>query len=267
MTSHSSQLRLSSPILFTCEHASRRIPRAYKQLGMSRYDLKYSKDWYDPGSLDLMRLLADEFDASFLISTVSRLVIDANRRLQSKISDKDTFYSCALKRDVLIEDEYGERLVPIPFNRRHYSIAEERRRWNDFVKPYLERGTEMAQALYRRHGRVLLIQMHSFYPSYNGKVRTVDIDIISDTARPLFENFLSCMRTKTPLTIGDNQPWSMKDADGGIFDELQRKERHIVFGIDVNNKHLKTPSSIKKIARIIAGALRKSGILDAILDA
>lgn len=229
---------------------------------MSRYDLKNSKDWYDPGSLELMYRLANEFGASFLSSTVSRLVIDANRRLQTKVSKKDTFYSCALKRDVLVEDEHGERLVPIPFNRRHYSAIEERRRWNDFVKPYLKRGTEMAQALYRRHGCVLLIQVHSFYVSYNGKIRTVDIDVISDTARPLLENFLSCMHGETSLMIGDNQPWSMKDADGGIFDELQRKEGHIVFGIDVNNKHLKTSSSIKKITRIIANALRKSGILN-----
>lgn len=263
MTSHNSQLRLSSPILFTCEHASRRIPRAYKQLGMSRYDLQHSKDWHDPDSLELMRLLADTFGASFLASTVSRLVIDANRRLQTAVSSKDTFYSCALKRDVLVEDEQGERLEPIPFNRTHYSIAEERRRWNNFVKPYLVRGTEMANTLYQRHGRVLLIQIHSFYPFYNGRVRTIDIDVISDTARPLLNDFLHYLYKETSLAIGDNQPWSMKDADGGIFDELQRKEGHIVFGIDVNNKHLKTSSSIKKIARIIAGALRKSDIFDA----
>lgn len=255
MNPYSYRLKKETPLLFTCEHASRTIPRAYRQLGLSAYQLRHSKDWNDPGALELAKEFVRRFDASFLYSSVSRLVIDANRRLDAHTDKSDTFYSCALKRDLLIEDVEGERLIPIPGNRDVNGFREERRRWTKYVEPYQKMGERMSGSLIAIHGRTIVIQIHSFYPSYNGIARTVDIDIVSDTARDALEPIFSVLQNQQSYRIGDNHPWGMKDVDGGIFDSLQRKKNILVFGIDVNNKHLSDDVGIHSIAALIGRAI------------
>ena len=256
MKSFSYKFRSGSPILFTCEHASRRIPREYNRLGLRLEDLKNSKDWNDPGSYDLMRLLAEHFQASFLTANFSRLVIDANRRLDATTAHKDTFYSCALKQNVLVETESGEHLVPIPGNVVKNGVAEEKRRWNAFVRPYQEKGIELAKKILSAHDQCILVQIHSFYPTYNGKLRTVDIDVVSDVARPSLSPLISALKKQKDYKIGDNKPWGMKDVDGGIFDSLQKRPSYTVFAFDVNNKNLGKKTDIKAVSGVITQALK-----------
>ena len=258
MKLYSSVYRSNSPLLFTCEHGSKRFPRDYGQLGLTKKKLANCKDWNDPGSLELAQLLSNAFDASLIAANFSRLFIDANRRLDAKIVHGNTFHTSALKQCLLIDDGKQEKLIDIPGNLSSNVQREERNRWNEYVAPFQARGLEIARKIREQNGQVHVFQIHSFYPTYNGKKRRVDIDVASDKSSQLADRLIRTLRKSTDLVIGKNNPWGIDVVDGGVFDAIQHEANSTLIAFDVNNKHLQTPAKIKRIAKILIAALRQN---------
>src|SRR5258708_38191514 len=67
-----------APLLLLCDHASKAVPKALGDLGISDEELSRHIGW-DIGGLDAAIELADALDAPLLASGYSRLVIDCNR--------------------------------------------------------------------------------------------------------------------------------------------------------------------------------------------
>ena len=67
-----------APLLLLCDHASKAIPKALGDLGISDEELSRHIGW-DIGGLDAAIELAQALDAPLLASGYSRLVIDCNR--------------------------------------------------------------------------------------------------------------------------------------------------------------------------------------------
>ena len=68
--------------LLVCDHASNRIPRTLRNLGLETDQLVEHIAW-DPGAAEVARGLVARLDAPLLLSGYSRLVIDLNRPLAS----------------------------------------------------------------------------------------------------------------------------------------------------------------------------------------
>ena len=67
-----------APLLLLCDHASKAIPKALGDLGISDEELSRHIGW-DIGGLDAAIELSQALDAPLLASGYSRLVIDCNR--------------------------------------------------------------------------------------------------------------------------------------------------------------------------------------------
>src|ERR1700731_3135098 len=67
-----------APLLLLCDHASKAVPKALGDLGISDEELSRHIGW-DIGGLDAAIELAQALDAPLLASGYSRLVIDCNR--------------------------------------------------------------------------------------------------------------------------------------------------------------------------------------------
>src|SRR3954468_2270785 len=67
-----------APLLLLCDHASKAVPKALGDLGISEEDLGRHIGW-DIGGLDAAIELAAVLDAPLVASGYSRLVIDCNR--------------------------------------------------------------------------------------------------------------------------------------------------------------------------------------------
>ncbi len=67
-----------APLLLLCDHASKAVPKALSDLGISDEALSHHIGW-DIGGLDAAIELAHALDAPLLASGYSRLVIDCNR--------------------------------------------------------------------------------------------------------------------------------------------------------------------------------------------
>ena len=70
-----------APVLVTCDHASRAVPRALQNLGLDDAALALHIGW-DIGAAEVSRGLARTLDAPAILAGYSRLVIDCNRYLE-----------------------------------------------------------------------------------------------------------------------------------------------------------------------------------------
>ena len=75
----------AAPVVFLCDHASNRVPRALDSLGLPPAELERHIAW-DIGAAAITRRLAAHFDAPAVLAGYSRLVIDCNRRLEDEQS-------------------------------------------------------------------------------------------------------------------------------------------------------------------------------------
>lgn len=258
MQSYKSQLQTTSNILFTCEHASGRIPRVYHSLGLTRRELQQAKDWYDIGALALMQELAKAFDASYLYTTFSRLVIDANRGPHAILDAENSFHAPALKQSVLIDDHGKEKVIDIPANCMRNAHEEGESRWETYVQPYYSRGSEMIRKLREIHDDIYIIPIHSFSPTYNGEVRTIDIDVLSAHAHAQKDahKILHALEQQTSLVLGDNEPWALNVVDGGVWGEIAEDQHIHLIPFDINQRQLMDEKNITQMATLLATGIR-----------
>jgi len=181
-----------SPFVLACDHASRRIPRALGDLGLSEADRAAHIAW-DIGAAAVAQRLSAALDATLVLQNYSRLVIDCNRPPTAPDS---------------IPRQSGG--IPIPGN-AVITEAEASARQREFFDPYhaalgwilAERGAA---------GRTpVLIAMHSFTPAYPGQVRPWHAGLLYHRDIRLAQALLPLLRADGALTVGDNLPYAMGD--------------------------------------------------------
>lgn len=259
MRSFRSVTRKVNNLLLTCEHGSRRIPRRYNRLGLSKRELDGAKDLHDIGSLSLMQEMARQLRASYLYAMQSRLVIDCNRQINGTKKAKNTFHASALKQTLLTEIDGKEVIIPVPGNACK-SKKEEKSRFDHFARPYQEHGRMIAEKVCAIHGHAFVIQIHSFYPFYNGEERTTDIGILFNQSLHRAHQLINVLRKRTSLCIDANKPWNFRspDVQGGAFYPLERKHDIDIIVIEVNMKHLSSHAKQKKIAQLLCRSISEA---------
>ncbi|MFT4181916.1 MAG: N-formylglutamate amidohydrolase, partial [Rhizobium sp.] len=71
-----------SPIFIVCEHASRKLPERFGDLGLSQEALSSHIAW-DPGALAVACKISASLDATLVYQRFSRLIYDCNRPPES----------------------------------------------------------------------------------------------------------------------------------------------------------------------------------------
>ena len=72
-----------SKIIILCDHASKTIPKKYKNLGLSQKNVNKHIGW-DIGALKLAKKISKRTNSTLIYSGYSRLLVDCNRALQTK---------------------------------------------------------------------------------------------------------------------------------------------------------------------------------------
>lgn len=150
-------------LIFTCEHASYRVPREFQCVAdRARSALKTHRG-YDPGAAQLARHLAKHFGAPLALGKWSRLLIELNRsphhpRLWSEFSSS------------------------LP-------AAAKRRLLETYYQPFRDRIEEELRRTQRQGRRVLHLSVHSFSPRLDGETRRADLGLLYDPGRKLESKF------------------------------------------------------------------------------
>jgi predicted N-formylglutamate amidohydrolase len=177
----------SGPFLFTCEHASARIPPP-----LSRRIAAADRRWLathwalDLGAAAVTRELARRTGSAAVLSRVSRLVCDANRPPEAG--------------DWIRLDVQGH---PLGFN-RGVDEGERRRRLRLYHEAY-HRGVDRALAGLRP---VTLVSVHSFTPRLGGERRTMEAGVLFDERHERAARRLARRLARDGLRTALNRPYS-----------------------------------------------------------
>lgn len=219
-----------------CDHASNWVPAELRGLGLPSPQLTRHIAW-DPGALQLSRLLAQQLDAPLVYAGISRLVLDVNR--------DPTHPGSIVTRS---ED------TEIPGN-RDISPQERARRVRDIYETYhAALAGVIASAL--EHGAPALVAVHSFTPVYHGQQRPWHVGVLSASDRRMADPVLTYLSCERELTVGDNQPYAPTD---GVYHTLARHsaahELHSVM-LEVRADLIESPAGQAQWEQRLAGALR-----------
>jgi predicted N-formylglutamate amidohydrolase len=240
---------MSEPALvLSCEHGGNAVPVRWARLFRSargRALLRSHRGW-DPGALELARLLARELRAPLIACTVSRLLADANRPV-----DHPKLFS-----------EFTREL----------SEPERRAILSSSHQPHWEAVRRAVQRGIAGRGRVLHVSVHSFTPMLGGVARGCDAGLLYDPARrrerELCERWQARLAGGAPgLRVRRNFPYrgvsaALTTTLRGIF------PRSDYLGIELEmNQGLwarRSPSARGRLAREIAATF--AGSMDPDLD-
>jgi predicted N-formylglutamate amidohydrolase len=154
-----------APLLLLCDHASKAVPEALGNLGISQAELSRHIGW-DVGGLDAAIALAEALDAPLIASGYSRLVIDCNRWPGGEGSTPE------------ISDG-----TPVPANKGLTKEQVDARAEACFW-PYHREVDRHLDRMTAGGAKVALLVMHSFTPQMNGFKRPWHVGVLwNDDAR------------------------------------------------------------------------------------
>ena len=186
----------ASDLVLTADHAGCAIPAALGDLGVSEAERRRHIGW-DIGIAGVTERLADLLDATAVLQSYSRLVIDCNR---------DPSWPSAMPE----VSEY----TAIPGN-GDLSAEAKAARVAAIFTPYHDRIRGLLDGRARR--RTVLVAMHSFTPSFKGESRAMQVGMLYNKDPRLARILLDLLRNEPDLTVGDNAPYAITgDSDYSI---------------------------------------------------
>ena len=224
------------PVVLTCEHAAYSLPDRYGTLGLAADDLRRHIGW-DIGAWAVVRALLQHVDSAAVSSAYSRLLIDCNRAPSD--------------HDLILPESDG---TPVPGN-LGLTDAERQRRIREFYDPYHAAVDRIVRD--RADASRLLLSVHSFTPTLDGKERPFDVGVLFDDHEDLAHEFGQRL-AHTGYRVRDNEPYS--GYAGLIFSARRHGHQHGLpyLEIEMNNALLSTPAGIADIGRrlgCVLGAL------------
>jgi predicted N-formylglutamate amidohydrolase len=231
-----SRRRRSDALLLSCEHAGNRIPRSHAPLFRSAKRVLESHRGWDPGALELARLLSRRLRRPLLAVHWSRLLVEANR------------------------SEHNPRIWS-PFTaqlprREREEILE---RW---WRPHRRKIEAAVAAGAKRGDRIVHVAVHSFTPRLGGEQRNADIGLLYDSRRAgesqLCRRWADVLHRLDPeLRVRFNYPY-LGSADG-LATGLRRmwpENRYVGVELEINQALVGAPRW-RAFQRVVAESLRE----------
>lgn len=213
-----------SCLLFTCEHASNRVPSKYKPLFAGCEALLASHRGWDPGTLPLGRTLANNFDAPLLATNATRLLIEPNRSL----------HHLRLFSDVT----------------RELPAADKQQIVEQWYMPHREAVIAAIGERVQDGQCVIHIGVHSFTPVFEGEERQVDLGLLYDPKRAREKTFCAAWAKRlrsqaSHLRVRMNQPY--RGAADGLTTTMRKQfapDTYLGIEIEVNQRLLQSGSHV-----------------------
>ncbi len=223
----------SGCIVYTCEHASNRVPAPLRPTPSDRALLR--THWgYDIGAAWLTRRLAHGDVA--VLSRASRLVLDSNR------DPTDPTLALSMTHDGPVSFNQGLRVSDIEdrIRRFHVPLHDEINRVMTVARPRL------------------LVSIHTFTPIWQGIAREVEAGILFDSHDEAAAAMIRVMRTDG-WKVKANEPYSGKA--GLIYSAARHGNAAGVpyFEIEVRQDLVATRLQAEAVADRIRSAMRECG--------
>ena len=214
-------------LMLTCEHASNRLPAAFKK-AIPAEVLKTHRA-YDIGALAVFRKLVKFAKPEFYCEgKFSRLFVDLNRT----ITNKSAF------------SEYYEQLDKATASKVK---AQATAYWSEYraaIEKFVDSALKPKTRAAKSEPEIVHLGIHSFTPELNGKVRNTDIGILYDPSRPQECELAQVIKAEIKrlypaMKVRFNYPY--KGTSDGLTTTLRKKfgPRYAGIEIEINQKFFK----------------------------
>jgi len=224
------------PIVLACDHASNRVPRALKQLGLAEGQLQQHIAW-DIGAGAVTRLLSRELKANAVLGNYSRLVVDLNRDLE----DPTAFPG--ISDGLLVPGNLG------------LGVAQKAERARVLFKPYHAVLRRVTQDRSGAELTPVLISIHSFTPKLHGVRRPWHIGVLWDKDPRLAIPFMAALRRRGDIVVGDNEPYSGRHPADFTIDHHAEPLGLAHIGIEIRQDLINDVSGQQRWGHVLAEAL------------
>jgi predicted N-formylglutamate amidohydrolase len=225
-----------APLLLLCDHASKAVPKALGDLGLTDEELSRHIGW-DIGGLEAAIELSKMLDAPLVASGYSRLVIDCNRWPGGEGS--------------IPEASDG---TPVPGN-RDLSREQIEARANACFWPYHREVDRHLDRMTAGGRKVALLVMHSFTPEMNGFKRPWHVGVLWNDDPSLPEPLLAELRRDPALVVGDNEPYSARASYEYTLNSHARPRALPHCSLEVRQDLIAAPDQARAWGRRLAPAI------------
>lgn len=225
------------PLILTCEHASRRVPRPLRSSAADREIL--ASHWgYDIGAATVTREVVRRTGSLALLARFSRLVCDANRHAED---------ATWIRREV-----EGQVLS---FNAR-VDAAEIGRRRRRYYEPYHHAVDEVLRRRLAAGGDVLLLSVHSFTPVFGEDRRDMEVGVLFNDHAAVAQRLERALAA-TGLRAALNEPYSGRQ--GMMFAAQRHGTIHNVVYLEIELRQdlLATPAQARRMGAALADCLQQ----------
>lgn len=226
-------------LIITCEHGGALIPDDYRGLFESANEILKTHRAWDAGALHLARHLETSFDAPFIFSETSRLLVDLNRSLgHPQLFSEWTRSLAEIEKTQILIDHYH------PYHNQ--------------VREQLNRSLPVSE-------RILHLSVHSFTPLWNGKRRPTDFGFLFDPGRPSERQFIDRWKQElarslpSEFVIHRNRPY--RGTSDGLTTMLRNElpaSQYLGIELELNQKHLNRAGHFpRSLIQAVSKSLRK----------
>lgn len=223
-------------LVFSCDHASNRIPRVFGDFGLTA-DQREDHIAWDIGAARVAEILSDAFDAPAVFSGYSRLVIDCNRRPDDVSSIPPVSDGIAIRgNESLTQTTRAERMETF-FEPFQYAV-----------------GAMMNRTI--PGAALALVSVHSFTPRMNGFDRPWHVGALWERDDRIAAPFMAALAARGDVVVGDNLPYSFSRPRGFTLDSHAWEKGIACMGIEVRQDLIADEAGAARWAAILIDALK-----------
>ena len=179
-------------------------------------------------------------DASFIYGNYSRLVCDLNAIPEHAITPHSS--------------EFDD--IKIPHNQPDHCCDNQRaRRLNALYHPYHNAKKAMIDNARARHGGVIVLDMHSFTPTWVQKQREVEIGTLRHEKTPLSRALEEYLRSQTDYHFVSGEPYRIAERPHNAASQIAQNNDIQYLGLEIRNDLIATPEGIAKATNFVKGCV------------
>ncbi len=231
-------------VLVVCDHADNALPPEYGDLGLPAAEFSRHIA-YDPGAAAVSRGLARRLGVPAVLSTFSRLLIDANR------GEDDPTLIMRLSDGAVVPGN-----AAVDAQERALRIARFHAPYHAAVDAALDRALNAGNV-------PVIISIHSFTPVWRGQARPWHAGVLWDNDPRIAVPLIAALRAEGDLTVGDNEPYSGALANNSMY--RHGSQRGIAHGLveirqDLIGEGAAAEAWAARLARIVSDLNRLPGV-------
>ena len=217
-------------LMLTCEHASNRLPAAFKKAVPAKVIETHRT--YDIGAVQVFRKLVKFAKPEFSCEgKFSRLFVDLNRTITNKSAFSE-YYEALEASDKAVAEKAKEAATAY---------------WMEYrsaIEKFVAKNIDSNSKVRKNDAAIVHLGIHSFTPVLNGKVRNTDIGILYDPSRPQERAYAQVIKAEIKrlypaMKVHFNYPY--KGTSDGLTTTLRKKfgPRYVGIEIEINQKFFK----------------------------